>query len=101
MQRRPLLLGALAAPFAVHDASAQAARTLRVIPQANLTSLDPIWTTAVVTRNHGFLVYDTLTAEDAQGRRIAIREGWIGGIVRQDGDAAGDGVHREAPGGRR
>ncbi|MFL1462733.1 ABC transporter substrate-binding protein [Roseococcus sp. DSY-14] len=77
MQRRPLLLGALAAPFAVHDASAQAARTLRVIPQANLTSLDPIWTTAVVTRNHGFLVYDTLTAEDSQGRvQPQMLEGW-------------------------
>ena len=57
--RRPLMLGALAAPLAVHDARAEAARTLRVIPQANLTSLDPIWTTAVVTRNHGFMVSGT------------------------------------------
>ncbi len=77
MRRRPFLLGALAAPLAVHDATAQATRTLRVIPQANLTSLDPIWTTAVVTRNHGFLVYDTLTAEDAQGRvKPQMLEGW-------------------------
>ncbi|MCW8086055.1 ABC transporter substrate-binding protein [Sabulicella glaciei] len=77
MRRRDLMLAAGAAPFAIHDARAQAARTLRVIPQANLTSLDPIWTTAVVTRNHGFLVYDTLTAEDSRGQvRPQMAEGW-------------------------
>jgi len=42
-----------------------AAHTLRVIPQANLTSLDPVWTTAVVTRNHAYMVYDQLVAVDA------------------------------------
>jgi peptide/nickel transport system substrate-binding protein len=31
-------------------AQGAAARTLRVIPQANLTSLDPVWTTAVEQR---------------------------------------------------
>jgi peptide/nickel transport system substrate-binding protein len=36
-----------------------------VIPQANLTSLDPVWTTAVVTANHAYLVYDQLAAVDA------------------------------------
>jgi peptide/nickel transport system substrate-binding protein len=36
------------------------ARTLRFVPQANLTSLDPIWTTAAVTENHGWTVFDTL-----------------------------------------
>ena len=30
----------------------------------NLTILDPIWTTAYVTRNHGYLIYDTLFALD-------------------------------------
>jgi peptide/nickel transport system substrate-binding protein len=61
MQRRQLL-AAIAAGAAIPGVPALAqsatARTLRVIPQANLTSLDPVWTTAVVTRNHAFLVYD-------------------------------------------
>lgn len=35
-------------------------------PQANLTSLDPIWTTATVTRNYAFLVFDTLFGLDAK-----------------------------------
>ena len=41
---------------------------LRVVPQADLKILDPIWTTAFVTRNHGYNVYDTLFGVDAQGR---------------------------------
>jgi peptide/nickel transport system substrate-binding protein len=33
---------------------------LKFIPQADLAVLDPIWTTAYVTRNHSYLVFDTL-----------------------------------------
>jgi peptide/nickel transport system substrate-binding protein len=39
-------------------------RTLRFIPQADLRVLDPVWTTAYVTRNHGYMVFDTLFALD-------------------------------------
>ena len=35
-------------------------QTLRVAPHTELKVFDPIWTTAYITRNHGFLVYDTL-----------------------------------------
>jgi peptide/nickel transport system substrate-binding protein len=38
--------------------------TLRVASHARLTSTDPIWSTAYVTRTHGYLVYDTLFALD-------------------------------------
>ena len=75
MHRRNLIAAAaLPAPAFAQPA---AARTIRVIPQANLTSLDPIWTTAVVTRNHGFMVYDQLCAQDAAGEiRPQMAEGW-------------------------
>jgi peptide/nickel transport system substrate-binding protein len=53
-----LLAGAWAVPV-------RAETTLKVIPQASLRVLDPIWTTAYLTRNHGYLVYDTLFALDA------------------------------------
>src|SRR5437763_3206103 len=43
-------------------------QTLRFIPQADLKVLDPIWTTAYVTRNHGYLVYDTLFGTDENFR---------------------------------
>lgn len=56
---RPALLGLLALPLALPAASAQ---TLRVVPQADLKNLDPVWTTAYVTRNHAYLIYDVLFA---------------------------------------
>jgi peptide/nickel transport system substrate-binding protein len=40
--------------------------TLRFIPQADLRSLDPVWTTAYITRNHGYMVFDTLFGTDAK-----------------------------------
>jgi peptide/nickel transport system substrate-binding protein len=39
-------------------------KVLRFIPQADLRILDPITTTAYITRNHGYMVYDTLFAMD-------------------------------------
>src|ERR1700733_1985278 len=41
-------------------------KTLRFIAQSDLRVLDPIWTTAYITRNHGYMVYDTLFAIDAE-----------------------------------
>jgi peptide/nickel transport system substrate-binding protein len=46
--------------FAIGQSTATT--TLKFIPQDNLTSLDPIWTTASVTANHAYAVYDTLYA---------------------------------------
>lgn len=45
-------------------ANAAEAKTLRFVPQADLASLDPIQSTAYVTRNHAYLVYDTLYGTD-------------------------------------
>ena len=70
LPRRALMAGAVAAPFlgvATARAQRQDPRVLRYVPQANLASLDPVWTTATVTSNHGYYVYDTLFAQDAQG----------------------------------
>jgi peptide/nickel transport system substrate-binding protein len=69
MQRRSLLAGAAALPAALSSpglAQPGNARVLKFVPQANLTSLDPIWTTANVTRNHAWLVYDVLYGMDAR-----------------------------------
>ena len=40
------------------------AQTLKLVPQADLKNLDPIWTTASITNNHGYMVYDVLFALD-------------------------------------
>jgi len=34
---------------------------------SDLKILDPIWTTAYIVRNHGYMIYDTLFATDANG----------------------------------
>jgi peptide/nickel transport system substrate-binding protein len=41
-------------------------KVLRFIPQGDLRILDPIETTADITRNHGYMVYDTLFATNAE-----------------------------------
>ena len=48
---------ALALPAAVR---AQSRTTLKFVPAADLSSLDPVWTTSYQSRDHGFLVFDTL-----------------------------------------
>src|SRR6266478_3579132 len=45
---------------------AQGQKVLKFIPQADLRILDPITTTAYITRNHGYMIYDTLFATDAK-----------------------------------
>ncbi len=55
---------ALALMLMASSASAQE-KILKFIPQADLRILDPIATTAYITRNHGYMVYDTLFATDA------------------------------------
>lgn len=44
------------------------ADTLRVVPTAPLQILDPVSTTAYITRDHGFMVYDTLFGTDLEGK---------------------------------
>ena len=48
--------------------SALAQKTIRIAPQSNLAVLDPFWTTATVTRTHGYMIYDTLFGTDLQNR---------------------------------
>lgn len=65
MHRRTFLLStaALAAPAI---ARGEQASVLKFVPQADLAVLDPVWTTTYQTRDHGFLVFDTLFGLDSQ-----------------------------------
>jgi Bacterial extracellular solute-binding proteins, family 5 Middle len=69
LSRRQVLGGAAAAAAAVTlgapSVRAQKGRqTLRFVAEADLKVFDPVWTTAYITRNHGYLVYDTLFGTD-------------------------------------
>ena len=44
-----------------------AGKTLRAVMHSDLKILDPIWTSAYIVRNHGYMIYDTLFATDANG----------------------------------
>jgi peptide/nickel transport system substrate-binding protein len=69
-----LRLGSLLATGIVAAATLQAPqlaaqeKVLKVIPHSNLAILDPIWTTAYMVRNHGYMVYDTLFGTDEQSQ---------------------------------
>jgi peptide/nickel transport system substrate-binding protein len=75
MDRRTLLrtvgsAGALAAAGLSAPAIAQpaAARTLRLVPHADLANFDPIWSSVYIARNAGLLVWDMLYGVDAKLR---------------------------------
>ena len=65
MKRRSFLAtaaaGAALAPAVVR---AQKQTTLKFIPQIDLAFLDPHFTTAYITRNHSYMVFDTLYGVD-------------------------------------
>lgn len=60
-------------------AQGAARNVLRFVPHANLSTVDPIVTTGYVVRNHGYMVYDTLFATDAEFKiRPQMVESWEG-----------------------
>src|ERR1700752_2776021 len=57
------IAAALAALLLAPEAFGQTSdKKIKFVPEADLRSLDPIWTTAYITRNFGYMVYDTLFA---------------------------------------
>jgi peptide/nickel transport system substrate-binding protein len=66
--RRTLLQAGLAAPAVISRALADSKKTIRSVPIGDLKVLDPIWSTAYITRNHAYMVWDTLFALDANNR---------------------------------
>ena len=64
LPRRRFLAASAAALAAPGIARAQSSRLLKFIPQSDLAVLDPVWTAAYVTRNHGMMVFDTLYGMD-------------------------------------
>lgn len=66
MKRRDVLATTAAAAAASLSAPARAQqrKVVKFVPQADLALLDPVFTTGLVTRNHGFLVFDQLYGLD-------------------------------------
>ena len=82
MRRRDLLAGSVAALAMPRIARSAASQVLKFIPQADLAVLDPVWTTTYQTRDHGFLVFDTLFGLDAN---FAAQPQMAEGAATEDG----------------
>ncbi|MGE0223970.1 MAG: ABC transporter substrate-binding protein [Acetobacteraceae bacterium] len=84
MRRRTLLkstasaaaVAALPSRFAIADSSARTNKLLRYVPTADLSVLDPTFTTTQVSITHGYYVFDTLYGIDhTQTPRPQMAEG--------------------------
>ncbi len=82
--RRRTFLGAAAASLALPAVvRAAGATTLKFVPQIDLAFLDPVWTTANVTRGHGYMVFDTLFGQD--GTYTPSPQMLAGAVTKNDG----------------
>ena len=82
MKRRTLLASGLAALAAPRIANAQAGKPLRFVPDADLALLDPVVTTSYQTRDHAYMVFDTLYGQDSA---YQVRPQMAAGHVTEDG----------------
>jgi peptide/nickel transport system substrate-binding protein len=64
MHRRTFTAGAAAVALGAPVIARASARVLRFVPQSNLASPDPVWTTATIATIHGYMVWDTLYGVD-------------------------------------
>jgi len=85
--RRRTFLAASAATLALPAiGQAESKRVLKFIPQSDLAILDPVWTTAYVTRNHAYMIYDTLYGQTGQKEGFKATPQMVAGhTVENDG----------------
>ena len=103
MKRRQVLKSAIAGATALaapRIVRAEGAKTVTFVPHADLASIDPVWTTADITRNYSLAVFDTLYGYDAQfnvqpqmveGHRME-SDGKVWELTLRDGLAFHDGA---------
>lgn len=61
---RRFLLASVAALATLAAAPFASAQTVKVVMHSDVKALDPIWSGAYITRDHGYMIYDTLFAID-------------------------------------
>lgn len=78
--RALLCAAAVMVPMAGH--SVAQAETLRAVMQSGLRVMDPVLSTAFLTRNHGYMIYDTLLGVDSDFKVQPQMASWT---VSEDG----------------
>ncbi|HEX3346896.1 MAG TPA: ABC transporter substrate-binding protein, partial [Acetobacteraceae bacterium] len=81
LSRRALLAAAGATLAAAALAQRADARTLRYVPQGNLQNPDPIWTSSVIAKIHGYAIWDTLFGLD---EKLAPQPQMVGSVDLSD-----------------
>src|SRR5687768_12842664 len=61
------LAAAISAGVSPAASAAPDARTVNMISQGDLKILDPIQNPSYITRNHGYMIYDTLFSQNSKG----------------------------------
>jgi peptide/nickel transport system substrate-binding protein len=64
MRLRDLFAAGSAAALLLASPAFAQTKTIKAVMHSDLKVLDPIWTTANIVRNHGYMVWDTLFAMD-------------------------------------
>ncbi len=82
MKRRQFLAASAASLAAPNLGRAAGQTVLRFVPQTDVAVLDPVWTTTYPTRDHAYLVFDTLYGMD---RSYAVSPQMAAGAVQEDG----------------
>ncbi|MBI1779563.1 MAG: ABC transporter substrate-binding protein [Proteobacteria bacterium] len=57
-------LSLISLPALAQTPAGATSKTLKLVPHADLRNIDPVWTTAIITRNHAYMVYDALFGVD-------------------------------------
>jgi peptide/nickel transport system substrate-binding protein len=65
MLMRCIIAGLMLAALAARPATAET-KVLRVVPHADLTQLDPVFASIVITREYGLMIYEELFAWDSK-----------------------------------
>ena len=60
-----LALSVVALSTALASPVLAAGKTITAVMHSDLRIIDPIFTTAYITRDHGYMIYDTLVAPDS------------------------------------
>src|SRR5271166_6473240 len=84
MKRRDFIAASAAALAMPAIGRAQGTQVLKWIPQIDLVVLDPVWTTAYITRTHGYLVFDTLYGQRGPAGGFRCTPQMVAGHVVED-----------------
>ncbi|MBV8914693.1 MAG: ABC transporter substrate-binding protein [Acetobacteraceae bacterium] len=86
MKRRTFVAASAVALALPALGRAQSDQVLKFIPNSDLAVLDPVWSTAYVTRNHGYLVFDTLYGQTGlEGGYVATPQMVAGHSIEDEG----------------